>query len=194
MKSKFNSILLPALLILIAIVPALSQQGFAQIDIRGDVPIDNGNLADVSDFIPKISDRKPVDVLDTESKVQFRGGTNGWALVGGYALESEIHIEGTATRGDDGIWLVESVGKLDVEKREATLLLKGKAYDGHLILRGTGVLEGGQEFKVILVGTYFPTQIKGEYALGFTGAYVGFGDTGFRIPLMQVGKAFVWPT
>ena len=198
MKSKLNknNILLPALLILIAtfaIVPALSQQGFGQTNIRGDVPIDISNLAKVTDFVPEISDRKPADVLDTLSKIKFRGETDGWALYGGHALDSEIYIEGTAIRGDDGIWIVEALGNLNVEKRDAELLLKGKAYDGHLILRGTGILEGGQEFKVILVGTYVPTLVEGEYALGFKGAYVGFGDTGFRILLMQVGKAFVSP-
>jgi hypothetical protein len=199
MNSKFykNKILLPAISILIAtfaIVPAISQQGFAETDVRTDAPrVAVVSLAGSSVLLSEISDVKPVDVLETESGVKFRGGTQGWSLVGGVALVSEINIEGTALRGDDGIWQVEAEGKLKVDKRDVKLLLKGKAYDGHLILRGTGTLEGGQEFRITLVGNYAPTLVEGEYSLGFKGAYVQFADNGFRIPMMQVGKVFVSP-
>jgi len=198
MRSKFykNKILLPAISVLIAtfaIVPAISQQGFAETDIRTDAPrVAETRLADSSEFISGISDAKPVGVLETEPKVKFRGGTEGWAIVGGIALASEIHIEGTAVRGDDGAWKVDAEGNLKVDKRDVKLVLKGKAIDGHLILRGTGMLEGGQEFKIVLVGSYAPTLVEGEYALGFRGAYVQFADNGFRVPMMQVGKVFVF--
>lgn len=193
MNSKFEKkILLSSLSILIAtfaIVPALSQ-GFAETDVRVK---DSQNISelDVSALVPQITDIKPTDVLDKESKVKFRGGTEGWSLVGGYALPSEIHIEGTAVRGDDGIWKVQAQGKLKVDTRDAKLDLKGQAQDGHLVLRGVGTLEGGQQFKIVLVGSYAPTLIEGEYALGFRGAWIQFGDNGFRLPMMQVGQVFV---
>ncbi|MFQ5440973.1 MAG: hypothetical protein ACE5DL_05865 [Nitrosopumilaceae archaeon] len=199
MNSQFykNKILLPAIAILIAtfaITPAISQQGFAETGIRTDVSrVTDQKLAPASDFLPEISDVKPIDVLETEPEVKFRGGTHGWSLVGDIALVSEINIEGNATRGDDGIWQVDVVGKLKVEKRDVKLVLKGKANDGHLVLRGVGLLEGGQEFKIFLVGNYLPTLTEGEYALGFKGAYVQFSDNGFRIPMMQVGKVSVFP-
>ena len=191
MNSKFEKrILLPTLLIAtFAIVPALSQ-GFAETDVR---VTDSQNTAelDTSAFVPQISDIKPTDILDTESKVKFRGGTEGWSLVGGYVLPSEIHIEGTAVRGDDGIWQVDAQGKIKVDKRVAKLDLKGQAHDGHLVLRGVGTLEGGQQFRIVLVGSYAPTLIDGEYALEFRGAWINFGDNGFRLPMMQVGKVSV---
>lgn len=202
MNSKFykTKILLPAISILIAtfaIVPALSQQGFAQ-DTDAGIQVDvsraaDARLADASAFVPEISDTKPVDVLETEPKVKFRGGTEGWSLIGGYALDSGIKIEGIAVRGDDGVWQVEAKGKMTVEKREVKLVLKGTASDGNLRLYGTGILENQQEFRTYLVGNYAPTFTEGEYALGFKGAYVKFSDSGFRIPMMQVGKAFVFP-
>jgi len=193
MNSKFEKkILLSSLSILIAtfaIAPALSQ-GFAETDVRLK---DSQNISelDASAFVPQITDIKPTDVLDKESKVKFRGGTEGWSLVGGNALPSEIYIEGIAVRGDDGIWKVEAQGKIKVDTRTAKLDLKGQAQDGRLILRGVGTLEGGQQFKIVLVGSYAPTLIDGEYALGFRGAWIQFGDNGFRLPMMQVGKIFV---
>jgi len=193
MNSKFEKkILLPALTILIAtfaIVPALSP-GFAETDVR---VTDSRSISDVNttDLFPQVTDVKPTDVLDKESKVKFRGGTEGWSLVGGYALPTEIHIEGTAVRGDDGIWQVEAQGKIKVDEREAKIDLKGQAQDGQLILRGVGTLEGGQQFKIILVGSYAPTLVDEQYALGFRGAWIQFGENGFRLPMMEVGKVFV---
>ena len=199
MNTKFykNSILLSAISILIAtfaITPAISQQGFAETDIRTDVSrVTDEKLAPESDFLSELSDARPVDILEIEPEVKFRGGTQGWSLIGNVALATEINIEGSAVRGDDGIWQVDAVGKLNVEKRDVKLVLKGKAHDGHLVLRGVGVLEGGQEFKIFLVGNYLPTLTEGEYALGFKGAYLQFSDNGFRVPMMQVGKVSVFP-
>lgn len=197
MNSKVkNKILLPTLTVLIAsfaIVPALSQQGFAETDVRTNASQNVSVLEDSSVLIPEISEVRPVDVFENESKVKFRGGTDGWSLVGGYALDSGIYIEGTAVRGEDGIWKVEAEGKIKVEKREAKLVLKGQAYDGHLILRGTGMLDSGPEFRISLVGNYAPTLTEGQYALEFNGAYIQFSENGFRLPMMQVGKVFVSP-
>ena len=189
-----KKILLPALSILIAtfaIVPALSQ-GFAETDVR---VADSRNIieVDAANLFPQVTDVKPTDVLDRESKVEFRGGTQGWSLYGGNALATEIHIKGTAVRGDDGIWQVEADGKIKVEQRVAKLVLKGQAQDGNLILRGLGTLEGGQQFKIVLVGSYAPTLKDDQYALGFSGAWIQFGDNGFRLPMMEVGKVFVSP-
>ena len=198
MNHKFytNKKLLPAVTVLIAtiaIIPALSGQGFAQSsvsDVRPVAPrIADISSADVSALVPEIS----VDVFETASEIKFSGATEGWSLIGGYAFESEIEIEGTAVRGDDGIWQVQAEGKLKVGDREAKLLLKGRAYDGHLRLHGTGILENGQEFRIFLVGNYAPTIVEGEYALGFRGAYVKFSENGFRIPMMQVGQVSVYP-
>ena len=147
----------------------------------------------ISSLVPEISEVKPVDIFDTEPKVKFRGGTEGWSLIGGYAFDSGIKLEGTAIRGDDGVWQVEAEGKLNVQQRNAKLVLKGEAHDGHLVLHGKGILENGPEFRIVLVGSYAPTLVEGEYALGFKGAYVNFSDNGFRIPMMQVGKVFVSP-
>lgn len=131
------------------------------------------------------------DVFDTSNHIKFRGHTSGWVIVGGYAIPSEIDLQGNALRGDDGIWKIKSEAKINVGNRNASLDLQGRAVDGHLRLHGTGTLEGGQEFRIILKGGYAPTSISGEYALVFTNSYVEFADNGFRIPLFQSGKAYV---
>ena len=158
-----------------------------------DVSVSDVLVSDISTIVPEISDVKPTDVFEVYPQVKFSGETDGWSIIGGYAFETKIYIEGKAVRGDDGKWKVKAEGKMKIEDRDVKLLLKGKAYNGHLRLHGTGVLDSGLEFRIHLSGSYAPTLVENEYALGFKGAYVKFSDNGFRIPLMQVGKASVYP-
>jgi len=188
MNKKFNNKkLLPVIGVIaaIALMPILSTQGFAQVTDA------NVTTIDPRDFT---SDVLPTDVLETYPEVQFRGGTEGWALVGGYAFPSEIGLHGTAVRGDDGVWHLKAEGELLVGEREATLVLRGAAHDGHLRLHGTGTLgEDGPEFRIVLRGNYAPTTVEGDYALTFNHSFVSFADSDVRIPLMQVGKVHVEP-
>ncbi len=150
-------------------------------------------ISDISDIAPELSDVKPTDVFEVHPQVEFKGETQGWAIIGGYAFETSIYIEGTAVKRTDGKWKVKAEGTMKVEDRDVKLLLKGKAFDGKLRLHGSGVLDSGLEFRISLVGNYAPSLVENEYALGFKAAKIKFSEDSIRIPLMQVGKAYVYP-
>ncbi|MHA7647156.1 hypothetical protein [Nitrosopumilus sp. S4] len=132
---------------------------------------------------------------DRQTELQFRGGTDGWAIIGGQAFASQIGLDGNAVYQGNGVWKVKSDAKITVAERNATLELKGKAVDGKLRLHGTGTLENGESFRIILRGHYAP--IAGEpntdFVLDFSAAKIQNMNTGFKIPLVQNGIVHVDP-
>ena len=130
----------------------------------------------------------PVTDTPDRAQVQFRGGTDGWALIGGQAHAAEIEISGNAVRADNGVWKVKSDAGITVGDRHATLELKGKAVDGKIKLHGTGTLDSEESFRIILRGHYAPVYgEQGVFVLAFSTAQIQFMDNGVRIPLIQSG-------
>ena len=131
---------------------------------------------------------------DRQAEVEFRGGTDGWAIIGGQAYASEIGITGNAVRQDNGVWKVKSEAKIIVGDRHATLDLKGKAVNGKLRLHGTGTLDSGDSFRIILRGHYAPINGQaGDFALDWSTAKIQNMENGIRIPLFQDGIVHVKP-
>jgi len=129
-----------------------------------------------------------VDTTDRAPEVQFRGGTDGWAIIGGQAHEAEIGINGKAVRADNGVWKVKSEGEISIGDRHAKLELKGKAVDGKIKLQGNGTLESGESFRIILRGHYVPlVNEQGSFVMAFKTAKVHFMENGVQIPLIQSG-------
>ena len=78
--------------------------------------------------------------------------------------------------------------------RHATLDLKGKAVDGKLRLHGTGTLDSGDPFRIILRGHYAPINGQaGDFALDWSTAKIQNMENGIRIPLFQDGIVHVPP-
>ena len=131
---------------------------------------------------------------DRHAEVEFRGGPDGWAIIGGQAYASEIGITGNAVRQDNGVWKVKSEAKIIVGDRHATLDLKGKAVNGKLRLHGTGTLDSGDSFRIILRGHYAPINGQaGDFALDWSTAKIQNMENGIRIPLFQDGIVHVQP-
>ena len=132
---------------------------------------------------------------DRQAEVKFYGTTDGWAIIAGQAFDSKIElVDGTAVRQDNGVWKVKSEANISVEDRKATLDLKGKAVNGKLRLHGTGTLEGGDTFRIILRGHYAPIHDQpGEFVLDWSMAKIQNMENGFRIPLVQNGIIHVEP-
>ena len=130
---------------------------------------------------------------DRPAKVQFGGITDGWAILGGQAYTSSIElIDGTAVRQDNGAWKVKSEAKISVEDRNAKLDLKGKAVNGKLRLHGTGTLDSGDSFRIILRGHYAPISGQpGDFVVDWSMAKIQNLETGLRIPLAQYGTIHV---
>jgi hypothetical protein len=129
-----------------------------------------------------------VDTTDRSPEIQFRGGTDGWAIIGGQAHEAEIGINGNAVRADNGVWKVKSEGEISIGDRHAKLELKGKAVDGKIKLQGNGTLESGEAFRIILRGHYVPLfDEQGSFVMAFTTAKIHFMGNGVPIPLIQSG-------
>ncbi len=146
--------------------------------------------SDRTDALLDVSDESP----DRQAEVEFRGGTDGWAIIGGQAYASEIGITGNAVRQDNGVWKVKSEAKIIVGDRHATLDLKGKAVNGKLRLHGTGTLDSGDSFRIILRGHYAPINGQpGEFALDWSMAKIQNMENGIRIPLFQDGIVYVEP-
>ena len=135
-----------------------------------------------------------IPAIDTSDRaqVQFRGGTDGWAIIGGQAHTAEIGIYGKAIRADNGVWKIKSEAEITVGDRHATLELKGKALHGKIKLHGTGSLDSGESYRIILRGHYVPVYgEQGEFVMAFKTAKIQFMDNGVRVPLIQSGIVHV---
>lgn len=182
--------LLLALPVLAAIVFGTigTTNAFAEYADIGFVP-DNVSLEKTDAFLD-VSSESPVD----KDVVQFRGGTNGWVIIGGLAYDSKIGMTGKAIHQGNGVWKVKSLANITIENRPATLELKGKAVDGKLRLHGTGTLDGGDPFRIILRGHYASIYDQpGDFVLDWSVAKIQNTDNGFRIPLAQDGVIHVEP-
>ena len=122
------------------------------------------------------------------------GELGGGAIIGGQAFVSEIGLQGNAVHQGNGVWKVKSEAKISVADRDATLELKGKAVNGKLRLHGTGTLDSGDTFRIILRGHYAPLYDNpGDFVLDFSTAKIQNMETGHRIPLSQNGIIHVEP-
>jgi hypothetical protein len=154
-------------------------------------------------FIPTTVSSVTTDALsdvavtspDRQAEVKFDGKTTGWAIVAGQAFPSNIELNGTAIHQNNGVWKVKSTAEISVGDRlDIPLELKGKAVDGKLRLHGTGTLDGGDTFRIILRGHYAPVaDSPGTFVLDFTTAKVQNMENGLRIPLFQHGLIDVEP-
>jgi len=89
---------------------------------------------------------------------------------------------------------VKSDAEISVGDRHATLDLKGKAVNGKLRLHGTGTLDSGDSFRIILRGHYAPISGQpGDFALDWSTAKIQNMENGIRIPLFQDGIIHVQP-
>ena len=154
-------------------------------------------------FIPTTVSSVTTDALsdvavaspDRQAEVKFDGKTSGWAIVAGQAFPSSIALDGKAVHQNNGVWKVKSTAEISVGDRlEIPLELKGKAVNGKLRLHGTGTLEGGDTFRIILRGHYAPiADSPGTFVLDFSTAKVQNMENGLRIPLFQHGPITVEP-
>ena len=154
-------------------------------------------------FIPTTVSSVTTDTLsdvavaspDRQAEVKFDGKTSGWAIVAGQAFPSSITLDGKAVHQNNGVWKVKSTAEISVGDREDIELdLKGKAVNGKLRLHGTGTLEGGDTFRIILRGHYAPVaDSPGTFILDFSTAKVQNMENGLRIPLFQHGPITVSP-
>ena len=132
---------------------------------------------------------------DRQAEVTFDGKTSGWAIVAGQAFPSSIALDGKAVHQNNGVWKVKSTAEISVGDRiDIPLELKGKAVNGKLRLHGTGTLDGGDTFRIILRGHYAPVaDSPGTFVLDFSTAKVQNMENGLRIPLFQHGLIDVEP-
>ncbi|MEE8180923.1 MAG: hypothetical protein V3T67_03685 [Nitrosopumilaceae archaeon] len=156
------------------------------------------NISLVPDNVSSVRTDALLDVStespDRQAEVQFRGGTDGWAIIGGQAYTSEIGLTGNAVHQGNGVWKVKSEAEIIVGDRHAKLDLKGKAVNGKLRLHGTGTLDSGDSFRIILRGHYAPINgHPGDFALDWSTAKIQNMENGIRIPLFQNGIVYVEP-
>ena len=188
-NAKKHSLLF-ALPVLAAIVFGTigTSHAFAE-DVGVGFVSDNTSL-EKSDVFLDVSTESPID----KAVIQFRGGTDGWAILGGQAHDSKIGMIGKAVHQGNGVWIIKSLADLTVENRHASLELKGKAVDGKLRLHGTGTLDGGESFRIILRGNYAPIYDQnGDFILDWSMAKIQNMQNGFKIPLAQDGIIHVKP-
>ena len=69
--------------------------------------VPNNVSSDRTDALLDVSDESP----DRQAEVKFRGGTDGWAIIGGQAYTSEIGLSGNAVHQGNGVWKVKSDAK-----------------------------------------------------------------------------------
>lgn len=139
----------------------------------------------------KIFDETRSHEPDREPDLSFRGETNGWTIVGGHAHKSSIVLSGHAFKAGERMWKISTTGDITVGDRKAELDLKGVAAGHKIMLQGNGMLENGEEVRLILVGHYAPTTEDGIFAVAFTHGMFHNTNTGDRLTMMQVGSIHV---
>jgi hypothetical protein len=72
--------------------------------------------------------------------------------------------------------------------------LTGFARGNMIYLQGSGELDNGEAFRVMLRGHFAPTTEDNVYAIAFTNAGINYSNSGIRIPLMQIGSVTVVDT
>ena len=162
---------------------------FAEDANNGFIPANVSSV--VTDALSDVAVASP----DRHAQVKFDGTTNGWAIVAGQAFPSSITLDGKAVHQNNGVWKVKSTAEISVGDRiDVPLELKGKAVNGKLRLHGTGTLDGGDTFRIILRGHYAPVaDSPGTFVLDFSTAKVQNMENGLRIPLFQHGTINVDP-
>ena len=160
---------------------------FAEDAYNGFIP--TGVSSVTTDVLSDVLSDVAVTSPDRQAEVNFNGKTSGWAIVAGQAFPSNIVLNGTAVHQNNGVWKVKSTAEISVGDRlNIPLELKGKAVDGKLRLHGTGTLDGGDTFRIILRGHYAPVaDSPGTFVLDFSTAKVQNMENGLRIPLFQHG-------
>ncbi|MCV0430178.1 hypothetical protein [Nitrosopumilus sp.] len=172
--------------------------------VFGSLGTTNVFAEDVNDLFPTSVSSATIDALsdvstvspDSQAQVIFSGETDGWAIFGDQAFPSKIVItEGNAIHQNNGVWKVKSSAEISVgDRMDIPLELKGKAVNGKLRLHGTGTLDGGDTFRIILRGHYAPVaDSPGFFVLDFSTAKVQNMENGLRIPLFQNGLIKVDP-
>ena len=137
--------------------------------------------------VDAVQDRLAIDTTG-KAQVHFQGTTEGWAIINGQAHVAEIEIDGNAVRNDNGVWKITSDAEITASDRHATLELKGKATNGKIKLHGTGTLDSGESFRIILRGHYTPVfDEQGTFVMAFSAAKIHSTENGIHIPLIQSG-------
>lgn len=142
----------------------------------------------------KVRDVVSNTLADRGADLTFRGHTDGWAIVGGKAFESSIEFGGDAHHVGGGNWKISSMGELTVGDRHAKLDLSGFARGNVIHLQGSGSLDNGEAFRIMLRGHFAPTDDRNVYAVAFTNANIQYMNSGLRVPLMQVGSVTIVDT
>lgn len=142
----------------------------------------------------KVRDVVSNTLADRGADLTFRGHTDGWAIVGGKAFESSIEFGGDAHHVGGGNWKISSTGELTVGDRHAKLDLSGFARGNVIHLQGSGSLDNGDAFRIMLRGHFAPTDDRNVYAVAFTNANIQYMSSGLRVPLMQVGSVTIVDT
>jgi len=152
-------------------LPVLAALVFGSLGITNAFAED-ANISLIPDNVSSVRTDALLDVStnspDRQAEVKFEGITDGWAIIGGQAYTSDIElIDGKAVHQGNGIWKVKSAAEITVgDRHDIPLDLKGKAVNGKLRLHGTGTLDGGDTFRIILRGHYAPINGQpGDFAL-----------------------------
>lgn len=174
---------------LVAIMAVAFSPMALAVDANGNI-VTTANVAGVS-ADASISTSVAADLppeTAVRPQVHFDGTTSGWAVIAGQAHEAKIALDGKAVRNDNGVWRVSSDAEISAADHHATLELKGKAINGKIKLHGTGTLDSGESFRIILRGHYTPVfDEQGTFVMAFTAAKIHTTNNGISIPLIQSG-------
>jgi hypothetical protein len=213
--TKINTKYTQALALLLVVSLAPASIAFAQSSVEAETTTETTTDTDTkiktrADVKARITDaqEKRMDLIKDEVRTKvrdvvsntpadrgadltFRGHTDGWAIVGGKAFESSIEFGGDAYHVGGGNWKITSTGELTVGDRHAKLDLSGFARGNIIHLQGSGTLDNGEAFRIMLRGHFAPTDERNVYAVAFTNAHIQYMDSGLRVPLMQVGSVTI---
>ena len=153
-------------------------------------------LAQTDDFTDVIRERNDDKTIDNPDKIiktpdfVFEGQTEGWAFVENEAHKAFLSLEGDATfNSKNNVWKVKSNSELSIGETNAKIELKGKVKDSKLRLNGSGELEDGTPFRIILRGYFVPIEnIEHDYVVAFKTVIISTTDERQRIPVALVGQ------
>ena len=119
----------------------------------------------------------------------------GWALFNDEAHKAHLKLDGKGVIKEENKWKIKSDSIISIGEKKAIVGLKGKVIENKLRLNGSGELNDGSQFRIILRGHFAPIDDTNEnFALVFKTAIISTTiDERIKIPMVLVGQVNTIP-
>ena len=127
--------------------------------------------------------------------IVLNGEAQGWAIFNDQAHKAHLKLDGKGVIKEENKWKIKSDSIISIGEKNAIVGLKGKVIENKLRLNGSGELNDGSQFRIILRGHFAPIDDTNEnFALVFKTAIISTTtDERIKIPMVLIGQVNAKP-